>query len=160
MIHAGRLVDVGAGKVLEDVSVITSDEKIIAVQEGFVQVEAGQELIDLSRHVVLPGLMDMHTHITNVITPEFYTEQYTLGPADWALRATVYTEATLMAGFTTIRDLGDQNDGGSIALRNAVRGRLHNRSAYLYRQSRDTDNRRPFRPDQWTAARLTCRTRT
>ena len=121
VIHAGQLVDVGAGKVLEDVSVITSDEKIIAVQEGFVQVESGQELIDLSRHVVLPGLMDMHTHITNVISPEFYTEQYTLGPADWALRATVYTKATLMAGFTTVRDLGDQNDGGSIALRNAIK---------------------------------------
>lgn len=121
VIHAGRLVDVDAGKVLENMSIITSDEQIVAVQEGFVQAESGQKLIDLSQHVVLPGLMDMHTHITNVITPEFYTEQYTLGPADWALRATVYTEDTLMAGFTTIRDLGDQNDGGSIALRNAIR---------------------------------------
>ena len=120
VIHAGRLVDVDAGKVLENMSVITSDEQIVAVQEGFVQAESGQKLIDLSQHVVLPGLMDMHTHITNVITPEFYSEQYTLGPADWALRATVYTEDTLMAGFTTIRDLGDQNDGGSIALRNAI----------------------------------------
>ena len=79
VIHAGRLVDVDAGKVLENMSVITSDEQIVAVQEGFVQAESGQKLIDLSQHVVLPGLMDMHTHITNVITPEFYSEQYTLG---------------------------------------------------------------------------------
>ena len=121
VIHAGRLVDVAAGKVLDKMSVITGDERIISVQEGFVQAESGQKLLDLSGHVVLPGLMDMHTHITNVITPEFYTEQFTLGPADWVLRATVYTEATLMAGFTTIRDLGDQNDGGSIALRNAIK---------------------------------------
>ena len=121
VIHAGRLVDVAAGKVLENMSITTSGNQIIAVQEGFVQAKSRQKVIDLSRYVVLPGLIDMHTHVTNVITPEFYSEQYTLGPADWALRATVYTENTLMAGFTTIRDLGDQNDGGSIALRKAIR---------------------------------------
>jgi imidazolonepropionase-like amidohydrolase len=63
--------------------------------------------------------MDMHTHLTTQTSPQGYAEGFRLNPADFALRSVGYAEATLMAGFTTVRDLGDR-DGLSISLRNAI----------------------------------------
>ncbi len=67
----------------------------------------------------LPGLIDLHTHISMEITPQSYSERMRLEPAFNALRAVTYARATLDAGFTTVRDLGDSGNV-SIALRNAI----------------------------------------
>jgi imidazolonepropionase-like amidohydrolase len=75
--------------------------------------------VDLSQHTVLPGLMDMHTHLASQMSKDSYNERFRLNPTDNAIRATAYAERTLMAGFTTVRDLGD--DGVVIvSLRNAI----------------------------------------
>ena len=67
----------------------------------------------------MPGLMDMHTHLQSQHSKDSYTEQFFMDQADYALRSTVYARRTLMAGFTTVRDLGD-NGVNSIALRKAI----------------------------------------
>ena len=67
----------------------------------------------------MPGLMDMHTHLMSQHSKDSYTERFFMEQADYALRSTVYARATLMAGFTTVRDLGD-NGVNSIALRKAI----------------------------------------
>ena len=120
VLHAGRLVDVNALQVLEKMSVVIKDNRISAVESGYKTPGAGQQLIDLKDCAVMPGLMDMHTHITSQHSPESYNEHFFMGPADYALRATVYAERTLLAGFTTIRDLGEEEPGVSVALRNAI----------------------------------------
>ena len=107
VLHAGELVDVEAMQVLEKMTVVVRDNRISAVHGGYQSPGPGQELIDLKDHTLMPGLMDMHTHITGEHSPQAYTEGFFLEPADVALRATVYAERTLMAGFTTIRDLGE-----------------------------------------------------
>lgn len=117
---AGRLVDVNARQVLEKMSIVIKDNRISTVESGFRKAGPGQQVIDLKDYTVMPGLMDMHTHITGQHSPETYTEHFFMGPADYALRATVYAERTLLAGFTTIRDLGEEEPGVSVALRNAI----------------------------------------
>ena len=67
----------------------------------------------------LPGLIDSHTHLTMQFSKSTYSDKFRLNPADYAIRGTVYARRTLEAGFTTVRNLGD-NDNESIALRNAI----------------------------------------
>jgi imidazolonepropionase-like amidohydrolase len=67
----------------------------------------------------MPGLIDSHTHLTSETSPTGYTDQFRLNAADYAIRSTNYARRTLEAGFTTVRNLGD-NDYDSVALRNAI----------------------------------------
>ena len=120
IIHAGTLID-GVGDVpRNEVSIIIEGERIAGLESGYVELE-GAELIDLSDHTVLPGFMDMHVHLDQELDPPgSFAERYYLNSADYALRATVYAERTLAAGFTTVRDLGARNVEALIALRNAI----------------------------------------
>ena len=67
----------------------------------------------------MPGFMDMHVHIEGELSPARYVEQFRISDTDVALRATQYCERTLMAGFTTVRDLG--GTGVNVSLRDAIR---------------------------------------
>jgi imidazolonepropionase-like amidohydrolase len=119
LVHAGRLVDGVARTARETVTVVVDNGRIAAVEPGFTAPPAGDEVIDLRDHTVLPGLMDMHTHLSFQLSRQSYLEEFTLNPTDNAIRATHYARITLMAGFTTVRDLGD--DGmTTVSLRNAI----------------------------------------
>ncbi|MDE2247610.1 MAG: amidohydrolase family protein, partial [Xanthomonadaceae bacterium] len=67
----------------------------------------------------LPGLIDAHTHLPDQTSPSAYTDQFRWNAADYAIRSTVYAKRTLLAGFTAVRNVGD-NHNDSIALRNAI----------------------------------------
>jgi imidazolonepropionase-like amidohydrolase len=77
-------------------------------------------VIDLRDHTLLPGLMDMHTHLSTVISRDFFMEKFVMDSADYAFRSAMYAEQTLLAGFTTVRDLGDQDYNLTMALRDAI----------------------------------------
>lgn len=120
-IHAGKLIDSNSGKVQQNVTVIIEKNKITAVENGFLDAPQTVQIIDLSAHTVMPGLMDMHTHISQQHSgPASYMERFTLNEADYALKGAHYAEKTLMAGFTTVRNLGDSYNE-SVALRNAIK---------------------------------------
>ena len=63
MIHAGRLIDGNSSKAMEQMSVIIKDQQIAGLERGYVAATDGQEIIDLRNHTLMPGLMDMHTHL-------------------------------------------------------------------------------------------------
>jgi imidazolonepropionase-like amidohydrolase len=118
-IHAGNLVDTKNGKVLKEKTIIISGNKIKSVENGFIQPQNSTDsLIDLKNMTVLPGLTDMHVHLESETNPNKYLERYTNEPADDAFNAVGFARTTLMAGFTTVRELG--GSGVNISLRNAI----------------------------------------
>lgn len=118
-LHCGQLIDTEKGVVLTKKTVIVSGEKIKAIKNGFVVPENPKDVVvDLKSKTVMPGLIDMHVHMENEYNPARYMDQFTVNEADVAFKSVNYAEITLLAGFTTVRDLG--GTGVNIALRNAI----------------------------------------
>ena len=120
LIHAGKLVDVAEGKVLDKRTIRIEGDRIVSVSKGYKDLE-GASVIDLRDATLMPGFMDMHVHLDHELDPPgSYSEGFYMNSADYALRATVYAKRTLEAGFTTVRDLGARDKEASFALRNAI----------------------------------------
>lgn len=120
-IKARRLFDGKSGELREDVAVLVEGSKIAAVgpQPG---PAAGAEVVDLGGLTLMPGLVDAHTHIV-LHAGGFDSQLLRETPEYRAIRATNSARATLEAGVTTIRDLGNEGSGfADIALRDAVAG--------------------------------------
>lgn len=119
IIHAGRLIDGRNDTARESMSLLIDEGRVVAVREGYVEVGVDDTLIDLRDCTVMPGWMDMHTHLMSEHHKKVYSDKFFMNEADYVLRSTVYAERTLMAGFTTVRDLGD-NGVNSVSLRKAI----------------------------------------
>ncbi|MFQ5664211.1 MAG: amidohydrolase family protein [Terriglobia bacterium] len=117
VIRAGRLVDVRTGKVLTHTSVLVRKGRIVAVGED-VRVPADAEVIDLGPATLLPGLIDLHTHLT--FNHRFFGYR---GLGVSVPRQTLYgavnARRVLQAGFTTVRNLGAAGYA-DVALRDAI----------------------------------------
>jgi len=119
IIHAGGLIDGRSAELRKEVTITIDGGRITAVTPGYLPAKEGDQLIQLTEYTVMPGLMDMHTHLMSQHSKDSYTEKFFMDQADYALRSTVYARITLMAGFTTVRELGD-NGVNSVALRKAI----------------------------------------
>ncbi len=114
----GTLIDAISSDAKKNRTIIIEKNKIIAVENGFSIPGANDKSIDLKNKTVMPGWMDMHVHMETEIRKGGVIDRYTLNPEDIAFQSVKYAEVTLMAGFTTVRDLG--GTGVNIALRNAI----------------------------------------
>jgi len=118
-LHCGKLIDTKNGKVLSNKTIVVSGKKITAVNNGFTEAANSDDIvIDLSNKTVMPGFIDMHVHIEGETSPTRYLERFTNNPADVAFTAAALAHKTLLAGFTTVRDLG--GSGVNVSLRNAI----------------------------------------
>lgn len=117
-LHCAHLLDPAAGKLLGETTVVVRDGRIQAIHAGAPASSDGR-VLELAGQTCLPGLIDAHTHLTSETSPTGYTDQFRWTTADYAIRSTVYARRTLLAGFTTVRNLGDEANE-SIALRNAI----------------------------------------
>jgi len=117
-LHCGHLIDTAAGKVLGETTIVIEGGRIRELLSGS-QTPPGAKAIDLESQTCMPGLIDSHTHLTGETSPTRYVDQFHWNIADYAVRSTVYARRTLLAGFTTVRNVGDQ-DNESVALRNAI----------------------------------------
>jgi imidazolonepropionase-like amidohydrolase len=117
-LHCGRLLDVKSGKMLTEKTIIVSGNSIKSIENGYKTGGSEDRVVDLKNKTVMPGFIDMHVHIEGQSSPNTYIQRFTLNDADVAFQSTVYAKNTLMAGFTTVRDLG--GSGVNIALRNAI----------------------------------------
>jgi len=119
LIHCARLIDGQSDTISMDQTVRVNNNKIMAVEAGMIKGTAADTVINLGDVTCMPGLIDGHVHITSELSPTRYVDRFRLDPQDQILAALPYAERTLMAGFTTVRDLGSSNNL-SISLRNAI----------------------------------------
>ena len=119
LIHAGRLVDGVSPAPRERVTIVVEGERIQGIEGGFRAAGSGDQVVDLTQSTVLPGFMDMHVHLTSEQGRTSELDSIKKGEADRAYDSTVFAERTLLAGFTTVRNLGDHWNI-SIALRRAI----------------------------------------
>ena len=111
VIHAGTLLKVAGEKPLAKQTLVITDGKITAIKKGFVSVEKiakDATLIDLSSSFVMAGLMDMHVHLQGELGPKNDSQSLRMSDADVLMNSAFNAKKTLMAGFTTVRDLGAQ----------------------------------------------------
>ncbi len=119
-IHAGTLITANDTTVRSNMTLIIDKNHITGVKQGFVSVPDDAQFIDLAEYTVLPGLMDMHTHLSYQHGgPSTYMQRVTYNEADYALAAANFAQTTLLAGFTTVRNLGDTFNE-TVALRDAI----------------------------------------
>src|SRR5688572_19201439 len=118
IIHCGYLIDGKGNESQSQMTIVVEGGKIVAVTKGFAIKTSADTLIDLSKKTVMPGLIDMHVHLEGETSKDQPLQRFTLNEADVAFRATANARKTLLAGFTTVRDLG--GIGVNTSLRNAI----------------------------------------
>ena len=104
-LQCGQLFDARSGKLLDARTVVIRDGKVGEVLAGRVDVP-GTQVIDLSAHTCSPGWTDLHVHLGDQSSPKSYEEEFRLDNIDFAFRSVGYARKTLLAGFTSVRDLG------------------------------------------------------
>lgn len=118
-IQCGRLID-GVGNTPQlEMTIVVDGNLITGIHKGYINGSGADRVIDLKNKTVMPGLIDSHVHLESRPGRGSQIEQFTFTDADIAYRAAVNAKTTLMAGFTTVRDLG--GSGVNISLRKAVR---------------------------------------
>ena len=118
-LHCGSILDTQTGLSTKNATIIVKNNKISTIKEGFISKSNTSDIeINLKNKHVLPGLIDLHVHLESEQNPKSYAAKYINNEADVAFEAARFAEITLLAGFTTVRDLG--GTGVNIALRNAI----------------------------------------
>jgi imidazolonepropionase-like amidohydrolase len=119
-IKAGRLVDVEKGVVLQNQVILVRGERIESIQPGSAAIPKDARIIDLSTSTVMPGLIDCHTHLADIVEGPSSADPLTWSAAQYAFLGVQHARATLLAGFTTVRDVGTYRGFVDVALRNAI----------------------------------------
>ena len=113
LIHAGELLAVPGDRPQSRKTIVIEGERIVDVVDGFAEPSAygnGARVIDLSDRFVLPGLMDMHVHLQGELGPSNEKEQLKMSAQLMQMRSQHFAMKTLLAGFTTVRDVGSSGE--------------------------------------------------
>jgi imidazolonepropionase-like amidohydrolase len=123
IVRAGRMLDVDQGTYLADRAIRIEDGRIASVTPWTSSSRSGDRFIDWSAYAVLPGLIDLHTHLVGDISSADVNAPLSSSAARDALMGVEHARATLQAGFTTVRDVGTYRAFVDVALRNAINAR-------------------------------------
>jgi imidazolonepropionase-like amidohydrolase len=118
LLHCGTLIDPATGKAEQQMTIVVEKGKVVLVEKGYTQPAVADAVVDLKKQTVMPGLIDLHVHLESETRQGNVVDRFVMNPADIAFGSTTYARKTLMAGFTTVRDLG--GSGVNVALRNAI----------------------------------------
>ena len=107
-LHCGKLFDSRSGKLLGAHTVVVRNGKVAEVLAGRAEAVANATAIDLGDRTCMAGWTDLHVHLGGQSSPQSYSEGFRLDDVDFAFRSVGYAEKTLLAGFTSVRDLGGE----------------------------------------------------
>ena len=119
-LQCGEVFDSRSARLVGARTIVSADGRIREVLPGRVPVPGARE-VDLAGHTCMPGWIDLHVHMSRQSNPRSYEERFRLDDADFALRGVGHAEKTLLAGFTTVRDLGGEV---ALKLRDAINAGL------------------------------------
>lgn len=121
LLHAGWVLPVPGQAPLTGQTVVVQDGRVVAIRPGYLEANeypgSDTQTIDLKDRYLIPGMMDMHVHLTFPVVPADYSRRT---DADLAMVAVENARTTLMAGITTVRDLGASSAEAIIAVRDAI----------------------------------------
>lgn len=117
-LHCGKPVDVRALKIETAQTIVVDGKAIARIDKGYT-TPPNAKIVDLKNATCMPGLIDLHVHLGSELRAGAAIESFQLNPPDYAIRGVANAEKTLMAGFTSVRELGAAA-GVSVALRNAI----------------------------------------
>ena len=106
VLRAARMLDLTSGQIVRDVRVVVTGDRITAVNPP--SLPSGARVIDLGDVTLLPGFIDLHTHLSGEIGANTFVEPVLETSVDAAYKATRHARTTVMAGFTTVRDFGGE----------------------------------------------------
>lgn len=106
-IQCGQLFDSATAKMLGAKTIVIENNKISQVLDGAVSVQ-NAKIVNLSAQTCSPGFIDLHVHLSGQSNPNSYSEGFRLNPEHFAYRSVGFADKTLMAGFTSVRDLGGE----------------------------------------------------
>ncbi len=118
VLHCGKVFDANNLRLDTERSIVVDGKRIARVESGYV-APPNSKIISLKNHTCVPGLIDLHVHLSSSISPNYASDAVSFNPPDYAIRAVANAEKTLMAGFTSVRDLGSP-PGVGVALRNGI----------------------------------------
>ncbi|QBG37266.1 metal-dependent hydrolase family protein [Litorilituus sediminis] len=122
VIHAGKVLAIPGKPLLSKQTIVVTDGKITQMKSGFIaasDIAKDALLVDLSSSYVMPGLMDMHVHLQGELGPNNDREKLRMSDSDKLVKSAYFAKKTLLAGFTTVRDLGGSPEQ-SFALRDGI----------------------------------------
>ena len=120
VVRAARMLDLESGRIVRNAVVLVEDGRIKSVGSGEIPEDA--DIIDLGNLTLLPGLIDMHVHLTGQLGPDSFTRIGRETAVDAALQGVLYARRTLLAGFTTVRNAGSEGFAGVSLMRAIDRG--------------------------------------
>jgi imidazolonepropionase-like amidohydrolase len=124
VVHAGKLLDVESGALLTNRAVWIEGDRIVRIDEFKSSAVGKAKVVDWSRYTVLPGLMDMHTHLVGDLESADDAAPFKSSMARDVLLGVANARSTLRAGFTTVRDVGCYRAFTDVALRDAIASKI------------------------------------
>lgn len=118
ILHCGNVINGIGESVQSEKTLVIEDGKIASIEEGYTRGQNSETVVDLRNKTCMPGFIDLHVHLEGQSNRNDYIKRFTLNDADVAFNSIGYAKATLMAGFTTVRDIG--GSGVNISLRDAI----------------------------------------
>ncbi|MBL4595195.1 MAG: amidohydrolase family protein [Robiginitomaculum sp.] len=123
-LHCGAVLDQPGTNPRGPSTILVEAGKITEIRAGLDAVD-GAKSVNLKDKFCLPGLIDSHVHLTSELSSKGRLDAVTHSDADWAMNAVLHSRRTLMAGFTSVQDVGARGDDAIYAVRDAInRGEL------------------------------------